>query len=500
MGFFDNVIYGFAIAFQPLNILYCFAGVLVGTLTGVLPGFGPVAAIALLLPITFGISPVSAIILLSGIYYGAMYGGSTTSILVNIPGEAASVITCIEGYPMAKQGRAGPALGISAFGSLIGGTFSIIGLMVVAPPLSEFALKFGPPEFFTLMLLGLTIVTYVSSGPILKALMMAALGLLLGMVGVDTISGFPRFTMGIRYLLDGIPLVPLVMGIFGISEVLLNLEKTVRVEVYEKNVKNLLPTWNDWSNSIRPIFRGTLIGFFLGLLPGAGPIIASFTSYAVEKRVHKHPEKFGTGMIEGIAGPETANNAAAQSAFIPLLTLGIPATPAIAILLGAFIIHGLRPGPLLISQRPDIFWGVVASMYLGNAMLLVLNLPLIGMWVRVVLVPYVYLFPVILFLCLIGSYSIENNPGDVYLMLIFGIVGYLMKKFRYEGAPLILAFILCPLLENALRQSLIMSQGEFIIFAERPICLVALAASGFLLLTAIFPWFKARRPTVGIRE
>jgi putative tricarboxylic transport membrane protein len=290
------------------------------------------------------------------------------------------------------------------------------------------------------------------------------------------------------------------MGLFGISEVLLNLEKTVRVEVYEKNVKNLLPTWNDWSNSIRPIFRGTLIGFFLGLLPGAGPIIASFTSYAVEKRVHKHPEKFGTGMIEGIAGPETANNAAAQSAFIPLLTLGIPATPAIAILLGAFIIHGLRPGPLLISQRPDIFWGVVASMYLGNAMLLVLNLPLIGMWVRVVLVPYVYLFPVILFLCLIGSYSIENNPGDVYLMLIFGIVGYLMKKFRYEGAPLILAFILCPLLENALRQSLIMSQGEFIIFAERPICLVALAASGFLLLTAIFPWFKARRPTVGIRE
>lgn len=500
MGFFDNTIYGFAIAFQPLNILYCFAGVLVGTLTGVLPGFGPVAAIALLLPITFGISPVSAIILLSGIYYGAMYGGSTTSILVNIPGEAASVITCIEGYPMAKKGRAGPALGIAAFGSLIGGTFSIIGLMGVAPPLSEFALKFGPPEFFTLMLLGLTIVTYVSSGPILKALMMAALGLLLGMVGVDTVSGFPRFTMSIRYLLDGIPLVPLVMGLFGISEVLLNLEQTLRVEVYEKKIKNILPTRKDWSNSIGAIFRGTLIGFFLGLLPGGGPVIASFTSYAVEKRVHKHPEKFGTGVIEGVAGPETANNAAAQSAFIPLLTLGIPATPAIAILLGAFIIHGLQPGPLLISQKPDLFWGVVASMYLGNAMLLVLNLPLIGMWVRVVLVPYVYLFPLILFLCLVGSYSIENNMGDIYLMLIFGIVGYLMKKFRYEGAPLILAFILCPLLENALRQSLIMSHGEFSIFAERPICLVALAASGFLLLTAILPWFKARRPAIGMKE
>lgn len=500
MGFFDNVIYGFAIAFQPLNILYCFAGVLVGTLTGVLPGFGPVAAVALLLPITFGISPISAIILLSGIYYGAMYGGSTTSILVNIPGEAASVITCIEGYPMAKKGRAGPALGIAAFGSLIGGTFSIIGLMLVAPPLSEFALRFGPPEFFTLMLLGLTIVTYVSSGPILKALMMAALGLLLGMIGIDTVSGFPRFTMDIRYLLDGIPLVPLVMGLFGISEVLLNMEQTVKVEIYEKKIKNILPTRKDWSDSIPAIFRGTIIGFCLGLLPGAGPVIASFTSYAVEKRVHKHPEKFGTGMIEGIAGPETANNAAAQSAFIPLLTLGIPATPTIAILLGAFIIHGLRPGPMLISEKPDLFWGVVASMYLGNAMLLVLNLPLIGMWVRVVLVPYVFLFPLILFFCLVGAYSIDNNPGDMYLMLLFGIMGYLMKKFRYEGAPLILAFILCPLLENALRQSLIMSQGEFSIFMERPICVVALAASALLLLTAILPWFKARRPTMGMRE
>jgi len=336
-----NIAAGFSVAFQPANIIYCFIGVLVGTLTGVLPGFGPVAATSLLIPITFGLSPVSAIILLAGIYYGAMYGGSTTSILVNIPGEAASVITCVEGYPMAKKGQAGPALGISAFGSLIGGTVSIFGLMLLAPPLSEFALRFGPPEFFSLMFLGLTIVTYVSSGSVLKALVMAALGLVLGTVGIDTVSGSPRFTMGIKYLLDGIPLVPLVMGLFGISEVLVNLETTIRAEIYQKEIKNLLPTLKDWSVSIGAILRGTVCGFFLGLLPGAGPVIASFTSYAVEKRISKYPEKFGTGVIEGIAGPETANNAAAQSAFVPLLTLGIPSTPAIAILLGAFIIHGI---------------------------------------------------------------------------------------------------------------------------------------------------------------
>lgn len=500
MELLNHIILGFSIAFKPNNILFCFLGVLFGTLVGVLPGFGPVAAIALLLPITFGLSPISAIILLSGIYYGAMYGGSTTSILVNIPGEAASVITCVEGYPMAKQGRAGPALGISAFGSLIGGTLAILGLMLVAPPLSEFALKFGPPEFFTLMLLGLTIVTYVSSGPVLKALMMAALGLVLGSFGVDTVSGFPRFTMGIRYLLDGIPLVPLVMGLFGISEVLLNLERTIKVEVYAKEIKNLLPTLKDWAASIWAIIRGTLIGFFLGLLPGAGPVIASFASYGIEKRISKHPEKFGTGVIEGVAGPETANNAAAQASFIPLLTLGIPATPAIAILLGAFIIHGVTPGPMLISQKPDFFWGVVISMYLGNAMLLVLNLPLIGLWVRVTLIPYIYLFPIILFFCLIGAYSINNTMGDVYLMLIFSIVGYLMKKFEYDAAPLVLAFILGPLLENALRQSLIMSQGEFTIFLERPICLVALLCASFLLLTAFLPWFKKKRPAIGMNE
>jgi putative tricarboxylic transport membrane protein len=500
LGLLDNIANGFIIAFQPINLAFCFVGVLIGTFTGVLPGFGPVAAIALLLPLTFGLSPVSAIILLSGIYYGAMYGGSTTSILVNIPGEAASVVTCIEGYPMAKKGRAGPALGISAFGSLIAGTISIVGLMLVAPPLSEFALKFGPPEFLSIMVLGLTIVTYISSGPVLKALMMATLGLILGSVGLDNVSGLPRFTFGITYLLDGIPLVPLAMGLFGISEILLNMEKTLQAEIYEKKVANIFPTLKDWATSIWAIFRGTILGFFLGLIPGAGPVIASFTSYGVEKRISKYPEKFGTGVIEGVAGPESANNASAQAAFIPLLTLGIPATPAIAILLGAFIIHGIQPGPLLISNHPDLFWGVVASMYLGNVMLLILNLPMIGLWVRVILIPYVYLFPLILLFCIIGAFSINYSSGDVYLMLIFSIVGYLMKKYKYEAASLMLAFILGPLMERAFCQSLIMSQGNFIIFFQRPISLVALIVAALLLITTVLPFFKKRRPALGIKD
>jgi putative tricarboxylic transport membrane protein len=495
----EHIAVGFSTALQLYNILYCFCGVLIGTVVGVLPGFGPAAAIALLLPVTFELSPVSAVILLSGIFYGAMYGGSATSILVNIPGEAASVITCLEGYPMAKKGRAGAALGISAFGSFAAGTLAILGLMLVAPPLAEFALKFGPPEFFCLMLLGLTIVTYVTSGSLLKALMMAALGLVLGSQGVDTISGFPRFTFGVRYLLDGIPLVPLVMGLFGVSEVLVNLEKKVTVEIYAKRVENLLPTRKDWSVSTGAIVRGTVIGFFLGLLPGGGPVIASFAAYALEKRISKYPERFGTGVIEGVASPESANNAAAQAAFIPLLTLGIPSTPAIALLFGALVLHGIPPGPLLIAKHPDLFWGVVTSMYLGNAMLLVLNLPLIGIWVRVVTIPYVFLFPLILFFCLVGAYSVNNSMGDVFLMLICGLFGYLMKKFEYDAAPLLLGFILGPLLETTLRQSLIMSEGEFNIFLQKPICLIALLIAAFLIITALWPWFKSRRSGVAVK-
>jgi putative tricarboxylic transport membrane protein len=350
------------------------------------------------------------------------------------------------------------------------------------------------------MLLGLTIVTYVSIGPVIKALMMAALGLILGSVGVDNVSGLPRFTLGIRYLLDGIPLVPLAMGLFGISEILLNLEKTLQPDIYGKKIDNIFPTLRNWAASIWAILRGTIIGFFLGLLPGAGPVIASFTSYAVEKKISKYPEKFGTGVIEGVAGPESANNAGAQAAFIPLLTLGIPATPAIAILLGAFIIHGIQPGPLLISNHPDLFWGVVASMYLGNIMLLVLNLPLINVWVRVIMIPYKYLFPFILLFCLVGAFSVNCSFGDIYLMLIFSIVGYLMKKCNYEAAPLMLAFILGPLMERALRQSLIISQGKFTIFFQKPISLIALSVAAFLLLTTFLPFFGTKRPALGVED
>ena len=500
MGVFENIANGFITAFQPLNLSLCFIGVLVGTFTGVLPGLGPVAAIALLLPLTFDLSPVTAIILLSGIYYGAMYGGSTTSILVNIPGEAASVVTCIEGYPMARQGRAGPALGISAFASLIAGTISIIGVMISAPLISEFALKIGPPEFFSLMLLGLTLVTYISHGPVIKALMMAALGLVLGTVGLDNVSGLPRFTLGIKYLLDGVPLVPFAMGLFGISEILVNLEETLHAEIYQKKIDGIFPSVKDWTTSIWAIFRGTVIGFFLGLLPGAGPVIASFASYGVEKRVSRYPEKFGTGVIEGVAGPESANNAAAQSAFIPLFTLGIPATPAIAILLGGFVIHGIQPGPLLIANHPDVFWGVVASMYIGNVMLLILNLPMIGLWVRIIMIPYVYLSPLILLFCLIGAFSINYSSSDVYLMLMFSIVGYLMKKCKYEGGSLILAFILGPPMEKTLRQSLIMSQGDFSIFFQSPISLIGLCGAAFLLITTIVPLLRTRRPALGVKD
>ena len=378
MELLNYLFLGFSVVFEPMNLFYCFTGVLIGTLVGVLPGLGPVAAMSLLLPATFHTTPVASIIMLAGIYYGAMYGGSTTSILVNIPGEAASVMTCIDGYQMARQGRAGPALGISAFGSFIAGTIGIIGMMLISPPLVNFALKFGPPEYFSLMVLGLMVLTFLTSASMIRALMMATFGLMVGTIGLDNISGLARFTFNIPELLDGVGLVPVVMGLFGISEVLLNLELKTTREVFTTKVKGLLPTLEDWAGSIWAILRGTVLGFFLGILPGGGAVIASFVSYAVEKRVAKHPERFGKGAIEGVAAPEAANNAAAQGAFIPLLTLGIPSNVVMALLLGALIVHGVTPGPLLLSQHPQLFWGVVASMYVGNIMLLALNLPLIG--------------------------------------------------------------------------------------------------------------------------
>ncbi|MCX5907627.1 MAG: tripartite tricarboxylate transporter permease, partial [Deltaproteobacteria bacterium] len=460
MDLYGLVSQGFAVAFQPNHLFLCFFGCLMGTLVGVLPGLGPTAAIALLLPTTFHFTPVAAIITLSGIYYGAMYGGSTTSILVNIPGEAASVVTTLDGYKMALDGRAGPALGIAAFGSYIAGTLSIVGLMFLAPPLASAALAFGPPEYFALMCLGLTILIYLASGSIIKALMMAALGLVIGCIGADMLTNVHRFTLGIPELMDGVGLIPLVMGLFGISEVLLNIEVQVKQEILKGKIKNLLPNLQEWKASAFPILRGTLIGFLLGILPGSGATISSFVSYAVEKKVSKHPEKFGTGAIEGVAGPESANNAATGGAFIPLFSLGIPSNPVMAVLLGALMIHGIVPGPNMLRQNPDLFWGVVVSMYVGNAMLLVLNLPLIGLWVRLLKVPYAILFPLILLFCLIGGYTVNNKIVDVYIMILFGIAGYLLRKFRYESAPLILAFVLGPLLEDALRQSLIISEGD----------------------------------------
>jgi putative tricarboxylic transport membrane protein len=493
VDFFNSILYGFQVTFQPINFLFCGVGVLVGTLVGVLPGIGPAGAMALLLPATFKFSPTSTIILLAGIYYGVQYGGSTTSILVNIPGEASSVMTCIDGHQMARQGRAGPALGIAAWGSFIAGTIANIGLMLVAIPLAHAALRLGPPEYFALMCTGLIIVTYLAQGSVLKAIMMGLVGIILGSIGLDLISGFPRFTFGINELTDGVGIVPLVMGLFGISEILENLEGTLEREVFKTRIKNLWPSFKDWMESKWAIVRGSLIGFVLGILPGGGAVIATFVSYAVEKKVSKHPEKFGKGAIAGVAGPESANNAAAGSSLIPLLSLGIPPNPIMAIFFSALIIHGIQPGPLLIRQHPDLFWGLVASLYLGNAFLLILNLPLIGLWVKVLEIPYKILFPLILLFCLIGVYSMNNLSFDLYVMLFFGVVGWMMRKFGYEGAPLILAYVLGPMLENALRQSLLISQGSFLIFVTRPISAAALGFAFLLLLTTLLPNFKKRR-------
>jgi putative tricarboxylic transport membrane protein len=443
-------------------------------------------------------APESAIIMLAGIYYGAMYGGSTTSILVNIPGEAASVVTCFDGYQMAKQGRAGSALGIAAIGSFIAGTLAIIGLSIVAPLLANFALQFGPPEFFSLMVLGLTIVIYISFGSVLKAVMMGCLGLALGCIGWDYVSGNTRITLGVEYLYDGLPAVPVVMGLFGISEVLLNLERTGKLEVF-KDVKNIWPSKKDLRESIFPILRGSGIGFFLGLLPGGGTVVSTFASYTVEKKISKNPERFGKGAIEGVASPESANNAAAQSGFVPLLTLGIPVSPAFALVFAALLVHGVHPGPLLLANSPNVFWGVVISMYIGNIILLILNLPLIRMWVKVLEIPYGLLFPLILIFCLIGALS-DNKLGDVFVMLIFGVIGYLMKKFDYEPAPLIIAFILSPILELNLRQSLILSGGSFSIFFTQPISLLCLVAVGLLFLLSALPKFRVMRPKLGVED
>ncbi len=497
MDLLANLYQGFQIGLLPINLIYCFIGVFLGTLIGVLPGIGPSATIAMLIPMSFRISAVSSIIMLAGIYYGASYGGSTTSILVNIPGEASSVVTCLDGYQMAKKGRAGPALGIAAFGSFIAGTLGIVALMFLAVPLSKIALKFGFPENFAIMCLGLSLVSYLGGGSVVKALIMAALGLSLSFIGMDIIVGKPRFDFGLPLLEDGIDLIPLLMGLFGISEVFGNIEKKMQiVTILETKIQGLLPTVSDWKNSLGAILRGAGFGFFLGIIPGAGPTVSSFVSYAVERRISKYPETFGTGAIEGVAGPESANNAATSGGFIPMMTLGIPTNGSMAMLLGALIIHGVQPGPFFIKNNPEIFWGTVASMYIGNVMLLLLNLPLIGLWVKLLKVPYKILYPMILLFCFIGAYSVNNNYEDMLVMLFFGVLGYVLRKYRFPMAPLVLSFILGLKMENAFRQSLIISDGSFMVFFTRPISAVAMALAAFLLFSALFPGFKKRMEKV----
>ena len=470
MEIFSGLLSGFDVALTGTNILFAFLGALIGTAIGVLPGLGPAATIALLLPLTYVISsPVTAIIMMAGIYYGSMYGGSTTSILLNLPGEAASVVTCIDGYQMAKKGRAGAALAIAAIGSFIAGTVSIIGMTFFAPPLAEFALDFGPPEYFALTSLGLLLAVFLSGGSIIKGLIIICVGLLLAMVGLDTISGKIRFTFGSTGLQGGFDFVTLAMGVFGLGEILYNLERKLSTDLVTSKLGKIFPTLKDWANSRWAILRGSLIGFFVGIIPGGGAVIASLTSYAVEKKYSKTPEEFGKGIIEGVAGPESANNAASSSSFIPLLTLGIPGNPSIAMIFAALMIQGITPGPFLITEHPDVFWGVIASMYLGNVMLLVLNLPLVGLWVQMLRVPYGILAPVIVLFTTVGVYSVQNQIFDVYSMLFFALVGYGIRKLKFDPAPLPLAFVLGPMVERSLRQSLLISGGDPTIFVNRPI-------------------------------
>ncbi|HBB17006.1 MAG TPA: transporter [Syntrophus sp. (in: bacteria)] len=489
----ENIFTGISTIFAPMNIFFCFIGVFVGTLIGVLPGIGPAGSVALLLPFTFNLPAITGIIMLAGIFYGSQYGGSTTSILVNIPGEAASVVTCLDGYQMARQGRAGKALGIAAIGSFIGGTFGVILLQLMAPPIAVFALNFGPSEFVAIILFSLTLLAYLAAGSMIKAYAMAALGMIIGSVGIDSVSGLTRFTFGIPELYEGIGLVPLVMGIFGVGEILNNIEEAYKRDVFKAQIGKLLPNIQDFRDSAKPIARGSVLGFLVGIIPGPGNIISSFVSYTLEKRFSKHPENFGKGAIEGVAGPETANNAATAGAFIPLLTLGIPTSATMALLLGALRVHGVIPGPLLITEHPDIFWGVIFSMYLGNIMLLVLNLPLIGMWVKVLKVPYGYLFPLILLFCLVGVYAGNASFIDINIMILFGIFGYLMRKTGFEAAPLIFAYIMCPILEEAFRQSLIVSSGDLTIFMKRPITVIVLSITLFFIVSSMFASQKRKK-------
>ncbi len=484
----QNLALGFSVALQPPVLLYAFVGCVIGTLVGVLPGVGPLAGISLLLPATFGLSATNAIVMLAGIYYGAMYGGSTTSILMRIPGEAASVMTCIDGYAMARKGRAGAALAIAAIGSFIAGTASVIALMLLAPPLANFALRFGPPEYFALLLLGLLVLAYMSGGSMAKSLAMAVLGLLLGMVGIDQMSGYFRFAYGVVELGDGLGVVPIAVGLFGIAEVLATAGQEVPPKVLKPKLRELLPSRQEWRDSVMPIGRGTVLGFLIGIIPGSAHIISSFVSYAVERRLSRHPEEFGRGAVAGVAGPESANNSATSGAFVPMLALGVPSGPIPAVMLAALMVHGVSPGPLLITQQPELFWGFIASMYVGNLMLLALNLPMVGIFVNVLRVPYSFLYPSIIMFCVVGVYAVNGSVVDVWIALIMGALGYILRKLGFETAPIVLGAILAPMIELAFRQSLSMSDGQYSIFVSRPISGTLLAFGAALVLLNLVSW------------
>jgi TctA family transporter len=493
MDLLNNLLIGFEVALSLQNVLYAFVGVLLGTLIGVLPGIGPVPTIAMLLPITYALPPVSALIMLAGIYYGAQYGGSTTAILVNLPGESSSVVTCIDGYQMARQGRAGKALAVAAFGSFIAGTFATMLIAAFAPPLAEVALKFGPAEYFSLMVLGLIAAVVLASGSLVKAIGMIVLGLLLGIVGTDVNSGLQRYSLGIPELSDGIGFVTIAMGLFGFAEIIINLEHKGTREVFTKNVSDIWLKWKDFKEALPAIVRGTGIGSVLGILPGGGALLSAFASYTVEKKLAKDPSQFGKGAIRGVAGPESANNAGAQTSFIPLLTLGIPPNAVMALMVGAMTIHSIQPGPQVMTSNPKLFWGLIVSMWIGNLMLVVLNLPLIGIWIKLLQVPYRLLYPAILLFCCIGVYSINNSVFDVFMTAAFGILGWIFVKVECEPAPLLLGFILGPMMEENLRRALLLSRGDPTVFVTRPISAVMLGMAVALLLIIVAPQVRKTR-------
>ncbi|HEY6821489.1 MAG TPA: tripartite tricarboxylate transporter permease [Burkholderiales bacterium] len=500
MEIFHNLILGFSVAVSPVNLLYCFIGVILGTLIGVLPSIGPIATIAMLLPITFNLNPIAALIMLAGIYYGAQYGGSTTAILVNIPGESSSVVTCLDGYQMARQGRAGPALAIAALGSFFAGCVSTLVTAVAAPPLAEVALKFGPSEYFSLMVFGLIAATVLAHGSLIKAIAMVIWGLLLGIIGTDVNSGVLRFTFDIPELSDGVGFVIVAMGMFGTAEIIGNLEMKEKREIFTTKVTHLYPTKQDLKDSWGAVLRGTALGSALGILPGGGALLASFGAYTLEKKVSRTPEKFGKGAIQGVAGPESANNAGAQTSFIPMLTLGIPSNAVMALMIGALMIQGIAPGPQVMNEKPQLFWGLIASMWIGNLMLVVLNLPMIGMWVKLLTVPYRFLYPSILVFMAIGVFSLSNNAFDVLTMGIFGIVGYICVKLECEPAPMILGFILGPLMEENLRRAMLLSRGDPFVFFQKPISLGFMIAAAILLVIVALPAIRQKREEVFVED